>query len=115
MRQKLSKVSANYLITRTSAIFTLVPPNEVAYHAGRSHWGALTNLNDKSIGIEFEHVDGKQDWPAAQVQAGAILVKALRYRYGIPVEKVVGHSDIAPGRKVDPVGFPWEHFRDMVK
>lgn len=115
MLSLVGKVSAHFCVSRTGEMRQLVSMKRVAYHAGKSQWSTRTNLNTCSIGIEMEHIDGKQDWPDAQVEAVAALVSEIRHRYGIPKEKILGHFQIAPGRKVDPLDFPWIKFRELVK
>lgn len=107
------RVSAHYLIARSGAIVKLVPVAEMAYHAGKSAWKGTTDINRYSVGIEMEHYDGRQDWPAAQVTAAAALCKELCKSESISVLNIVGHNEIAvpKGRKVDPMAFPWESFR----
>ncbi len=99
------RVSAHFLIRRDGELLQFVPCLERAWHAGPSTWRGMSRCNDFSIGIELE---GRDDEPYAAAQYAALgpLVEALCARY--PIEDVVGHSDIAPGRKTDPgPAFDW--------
>jgi N-acetylmuramoyl-L-alanine amidase len=106
------RVSCHYLVTDESPprVVALVPESRVAFHAGESHWRGRAGLNATSVGIEVVHPDGNlADYPQAQVEAVAALVVDVVARHGVDPRDVVAHSDIAPGRKVDPgTRFPWE-------
>jgi len=110
------RVSAHFLVGRDGRIVQLVGLDEKAWHAGKSEYQGNRDLNRMSLGIEMEHEDGKQDWPNAQMHAVAKLVTELQSQFGIPIENIVGHADIAipRRRKVDPMNFPWERFRTMI-
>lgn len=100
-----SEVSAHYLIEEDGAIHHLVADEHRAWHAGRSYWGGLTDINSASIGIEIVnkgHEFGYEDFPPAQIEAVIALVKNLMAKYDIRADMVLGHSDIAPERKADP-------------
>jgi N-acetyl-anhydromuramyl-L-alanine amidase AmpD len=87
----------------------MVPENMAAYHAGKSAWGKLTNLNQNSIGIEIINYDGNV-YPYSDAQADIIfaLCEEIIRRHDIKPWNVVGHSDVSVGRKVDPGSkFPW--------
>lgn len=102
------KVSAHYLIGRDGRIFQLVEENLRAWHAGLSWWGGQTDMNSASIGIELDN-NGSEPYPDAQIEALLALLADLRNRYQIPAANVIGHADVAPGRKVDPGAlFPWQ-------
>lgn len=106
------RVSCHYLVTDEPSprVIALVPEDRVAFHAGESHWRGVDNLNESSLGIEIVHPDGDSSaYPEAQVAAVGRLVRELVDRHGIPPRNVVAHSDVSPGRKVDPGRhFPWE-------
>lgn len=103
------KVSAHFLIRRDGATVQFVSTQLRAWHAGVSSWNGRERCNDFSVGIELEGADDCA-FADAQYAALAVLTRALRARYEI--EDVVGHSDIAPGRKTDPGPcFDWERFR----
>lgn len=107
-----SKVSAHYLISRTGVIFHLVHEVNVAWHAGESTWKGKPGVNAYSIGIELVNAnDGKMEYPEDQLRSCADLVRSICQERNIQTDNVVGHMDIAPGRKTDPAGFPWANFR----
>jgi N-acetylmuramoyl-L-alanine amidase len=107
-----SKVSAHYLIGTDGAIYHMVHESDTAWHAGESEWRGEKNVNDFGIGIELVNSnDGKMAYPEAQLISCAALVKDICSDYKIEFENVIGHLDIAPGRKTDPAGFPWDDFR----
>jgi N-acetylmuramoyl-L-alanine amidase len=102
------EVSAHYLVTRDGTIVQLVDERARAWHAGRSSWGGLTDLNSASLGIELDN-NGEEPFPAAQIDALVALLRDLADRHRIPPANVLGHGDVAPGRKVDPSRhFPWQ-------
>jgi N-acetylmuramoyl-L-alanine amidase len=101
------KVSAHYLIGRDGRIVQLVDERQRAWHAGLAWWDGLSDVNSASIGIELDN-DGHEPFAEPQIQALLRLLADLRERYRIPVANFIGHSDVAPGRKVDPSAwFPW--------
>lgn len=107
-----SKVSAHYLIGLNGRVIQLVAENDIAWHAGDSEWGGQKSVNAFSIGIELVNAnDGKMQYPSPQVTACVDLVAAICQERGITSENVIGHADIAPGRKTDPAGFQWFAFR----
>lgn len=102
------RVSAHYLIARDGTLFQLVPENKRAWHAGQSYWAGLTDVNSASIGIELDNT-GQEPYDDAQIQTLELLLQDLRVRYRIPAANFVGHSDVSPGRKIDPGPyFPWQ-------
>ena len=108
-----SKVSCHYLINRRGKIFRLVKDKDIAWHAGKSMWGKYKNLNKNSIGIELVnrgHKFGYQTFPKIQIKKLVKLCKFLMKKYNIKKKLVLGHSDIAPLRKIDPgEKFPWNY------
>ncbi|HHX35515.1 MAG TPA: N-acetylmuramoyl-L-alanine amidase [Gammaproteobacteria bacterium] len=112
------QVSSHYLIAEQPAtIYRLVDENRRAWHAGVSQWNGRTWLNSSSIGIEMVNLgytdtpEGRiwQPWSEAQIESLVLLLKDIMQRHGLTADSVVGHSDIAPQRKVDPgPAFPWE-------
>jgi len=106
------KVSAHFLLTRDGDITQCVATDKRAWHAGTSRFGERDNCNDFSIGIELE---GSDTTPFTDEQYAALqwLVRGLmRYYPQINVERIVGHSDIAPGRKTDPGPcFDWSRLK----
>ncbi|MBB4152847.1 N-acetylmuramoyl-L-alanine amidase [Sphingomonas jinjuensis] len=111
LRDPEAKVSAHYLVEEDGTVLRLVDEDKRAWHAGRSHWRGITDVNSASIGIEIVnpgHEFGYRDFPEAQVDAVVRLVAAIKARHGITRGNVVGHSDVAPARKRDPGElFPW--------
>ena len=107
-----SQVSAHYFIDETGAICRLVPEDRRAWHAGVSAWRGATDINSRSIGIELSnpgHDFGYRDFPRPQIDALTELATDILARHPIPPRNVVGHSDIAPARKLDPgERFPWQ-------
>ena len=105
------KVSCHYLIERNGSINRMVDDNKVAWHAGKSKWKNKTDLNRYSIGIEIQnkgHFIKYQNFPKKQIFSLIKLIKKLMKKYKIKKENVLGHSDIAPLRKLDPgEKFPW--------
>ena len=100
-----SKVSAHYVVSEQGEIFQLVNETERAWHAGESHWRGSAAINARSIGIEVAnrgHSNDYPDFPDVQMDAVIALSKDILARYAIPERNVVGHSDIAFLRKVDP-------------
>lgn len=104
-------VSAHYLVTKTGDVVRMVPEERRAWHAGRSYWRGLTNVNDDSVGIEIDnpgHSNGYEPFAEAQIDAVVRLVADIKQRHKITRGNVVGHSDVAPARKRDPGElFPW--------
>lgn len=102
------RVSAHLLIRRDGEVVQYVPFGERAWHAGTSHWKGRNACNDFSIGIELEGTD-VAPYESAQYDSLAGVIRALRATFGsLATAPVVGHSDVAPGRKTDPgEGFDW--------
>ncbi|MEQ8231613.1 MAG: 1,6-anhydro-N-acetylmuramyl-L-alanine amidase AmpD [Gammaproteobacteria bacterium] len=105
-------VSAHFLIARDGALTQFVPVDQRAWHAGQSCWAGRTACNDFSIGIELEGCDDVP-FTDAQYESLDLLLGALRSELpGLDASRVVGHSDIAPGRKTDPGPcFEWGRVR----
>jgi len=116
------QVSAHYLVRdEPVASYALVDENRRAWHAGASYWAGNTNLNSASIGIEIVnagYVDGPlgrvyAPFPQAQVDEVIALVRDIQKRHNVRPERILGHADIAPGRKQDPgPQFPWKQLAD---
>ncbi|MGL5949048.1 MAG: 1,6-anhydro-N-acetylmuramyl-L-alanine amidase AmpD [Aeromonas sp.] len=109
------QVSAHCLIRRDGELVQYVPFSARAWHAGQSCWQGRAACNDYSIGIELEGCDDVP-YAAAQYQRLAELTCALQAAYpALGDAQIVGHSDIAPGRKTDPgTAFDWAHFRALL-
>ena len=100
-----ARVSAHYLVDEDGTIWQLVSEVRRAFHAGRSFWRGETDLNRVSIGIEIVnpgHEWGYRAFPDLQMAAVEHLCRDLLSRLPIPPDRIVGHSDIAPDRKIDP-------------
>jgi N-acetylmuramoyl-L-alanine amidase len=105
LRDPEAKVSAHYLVDEDGSILRLVDERHRAWHAGRSHWRGVTDVNSASIGIEIVnpgHEFGYRSFTDAQMSALIPLVADIKERHGITRGNVVGHSDVAPARKQDP-------------
>ena len=111
-----TEVSAHYIVREDGRIIQSVPENLRAWHAGAGTWGTETDVNSASIGIEI--VNGGHDYdlpayPLRQIAAVIALCKGIMIRRNIPRERVIGHSDVSPGRKQDPgEKFPWQLLAD---
>ncbi len=107
-----AEVSAHYMIDEDGTVIRLVDEAHRAWHAGRSYWRGITDINSASIGIELVnpgHEFGYRPFPEAQIQALLPLMADIVKRHDIPRANVLGHSDIAPARKEDPGElFPWD-------
>lgn len=98
-------VSAHYLIDEEGAVYRLVPEERRAWHAGAASWRGIQDVNAASIGIELAnpgHEWGYRPFTQAQMAALESLAREILARHSIPPRNVVGHSDVAPGRKTDP-------------
>ena len=109
---KKSKVSAHYLINRKGDLIKMIEEKKIAWHAGKSKWKNITNLNNQSIGIELVnkgHRFGYKNFSNKQIMKLIFLCKYLIKKYKIKQTNILGHSDIAPLRKIDPgEKFPWK-------
>ncbi|QWC56274.1 N-acetylmuramoyl-L-alanine amidase [Erythrobacter sp. 3-20A1M] len=111
-----AKVSAHYLIGEGGEVVQLVAEDKRAWHAGQSYWRGHRDVNSASIGIELDHPGhayGYRDFHEAQIDALIPLLARIVKQYDIPRANVVGHSDVAPQRKIDPGElFPWERLAE---
>ena len=109
-------VSAHYLITEDGEVIQLVSEAKRAWHAGASYWRGIKDVNSASIGIELDHPGhalGYRPYSDAQIDALIPLLARIVKQYDIPRANIVGHSDVAPLRKVDPGElFPWERLAE---
>lgn len=107
-----AQVSAHYLIEEDGTVHRLVREDRRAWHAGKSHWRGITDVNSASVGIELVnpgHEFGYRPFPDAQMEALLPLLSEIVQRHDIPRANVVGHSDVAPARKEDPGElFDWD-------
>jgi len=100
-----SGVSCHYLVDEDGAIIQMVGEELRAWHAGVSSWRGETDTNSRSIGIEIQnpgHSLGYRDFPKVQMRAVVALCRDILSRHAIPPRHVLAHSDVAPGRKIDP-------------
>jgi N-acetylmuramoyl-L-alanine amidase len=106
-----AKVSAHYCIDEDGSVYRLVDETKRAWHAGKSYWRGVTDINSASVGIEIVnpgHEFGYRLFPDEQIAALIPLLSDIKERHGVGRGNVVGHSDIAPARKEDPGElFPW--------
>lgn len=111
LRDPAAKVSSHYVVAEDGTVLRLVDEAKRAWHAGRSHWREVDDVNDVSVGIEIVnpgHEFGYRPFPDEQVEAVMRLVAEIKDRYAITRGNIVGHSDVAPARKRDPGElFPW--------
>ena len=107
----ISKVSCHYLVDVDGTIYQMVDEGLRAWHAGQSSWQGVYDINSMSIGIEIQnpgHVAGCPAFPQQQMDRVISLCLDIMARHGLAPEQVVAHSDIAPGRKIDPgEAFDW--------
>ena len=102
-----AQVSAHYVLAPDGTVWQLVDEADRAWHAGAGAWGPVEDVNSRSIGIEISNT-GSTPFAARQMDALDSLVAGIMERHGIPPERVIGHSDMAPGRKIDPgARFDW--------
>src|SRR6187551_1773559 len=106
-----AKVSAHYLVDEDGTVYSLVDESKRAWHAGKSRWRGVADVNSASVGIEIVnpgHEFGYRPFPDEQIASLIPLVASIKERHGISRGNVVGHSDVAPARKEDPGElFPW--------
>lgn len=108
-------VSAHYVIGKDGKIVQMVKDEDRAWHAGKSEWRGVPNVNDYSLGIELVNLnDGQDPYPEAQYESLVKLCQALVYEYNILIEDIVGHYHVSPGRKTDPQGLDINELRQDV-
>ncbi|MFT7461517.1 MAG: AmpD protein [Planctomycetota bacterium] len=109
------RVSSHVLVNRKGELTQYVPFDARAWHAGESEFEGRQTCNNFSIGIELEGCD-EQDYEPVQYEVAASLVRLLMENWkGIDKTRVLGHCDIAPGRKTDPgEAFKWEYFYSLL-
>lgn len=112
-----SEVSSHYLVHENGGIVQMVRESDRAWHAGKSSWRGQTDINSCSVGIEIVnpgHELGYPDFPDGQIEAVIALCQGICGRQDIAPERILAHSDVAPGRKVDPgEKFPWKVLAEM--
>jgi N-acetylmuramoyl-L-alanine amidase len=105
LRDPAARVSAHYCVAIDGSVHALVPEDRRAWHAGISSWAGAADINSRSIGIELDnpgHQFGYRPFAEAQMQALIELCRGILERHPIPAHRVLGHSDVAPARKIDP-------------
>lgn len=108
-----TKVSAHYVICKDGTVHHMLNDYMRAWHGGVGSWGNNTDLNSSSIGIEIDN-NGFEPFEQAQINSLLQLLSQLKNKYQIPVDHFIGHSDIAPRRKVDPnINFPWKTLANL--
>jgi N-acetylmuramoyl-L-alanine amidase len=107
-----SEVSSHYLVHEDGRVVQMVRESDRAWHAGKSSWFGHTDINSCSVGIEIVnpgHSLGYRTFPKRQIDAVIDLCSGIIGRHAIPARRVLAHSDVAPGRKIDPgEKFPWK-------
>jgi N-acetylmuramoyl-L-alanine amidase len=107
-----SEVSSHYLVHEDGRMVQMVRESDRAWHAGKSSWFGRSDINSCSVGIEIVnpgHSLGYRNFPKRQIDALIGLCKGIVQRHSIPAQRVLAHSDVAPGRKIDPgERFPWK-------
>jgi N-acetylmuramoyl-L-alanine amidase len=107
----IGRISPHYMIGEHAEIYKFVDEDKRAWHAGRASWGNCTDINSASIGIEIwntGHEYNFEEFIPAQIDTLIELIKYIRTRWNIPNKNILGHSDVALGRKLDPgEKFPW--------
>jgi N-acetylmuramoyl-L-alanine amidase len=111
-----AEVSTHYVVDRDGTVVQLVPVEKRAWHAGQSMLNGVARVNDFSVGIELVNMNDGEEFPEAQYQATAGIIRLLRSRYQIPDERIVSHAAVAipPGRKSDPKGFDFQKLKAML-
>jgi N-acetylmuramoyl-L-alanine amidase len=106
-----SQVSSHYFVFEDGRVLSLVAEDRRAWHAGAGSWGSAADINSRSVGIEIAnagHPGGLPGYPDEQIEALITLCRGILGRHPIPAHRVLAHSDVAPGRKLDPgERFPW--------
>jgi N-acetylmuramoyl-L-alanine amidase len=109
---KSTGTSAHYVIGRDGKVIQMVNDYLRANHAGVAKWGNETDLNSCSLGIELDN-NGNEPYSDAQINSLIAVLTTLKKKYNIPVQGFIGHSDIAPKRKIDPNKFPWKKLAEQ--
>jgi|TARA_B100001964_G_scaffold238103_1_gene303006 N-acetylmuramoyl-L-alanine amidase len=113
--EKKNKASSHFLISKSGKIFYLVNIMERAWHAGRSYWKGIIDINSVSIGIEMDnsgHHYNFENYTPKQINSLIKLLKYIFKNHKINKQNILGHSDVAPYRKIDPgEKFPWKKLK----
>lgn len=111
LTSKKRKVSSHFVVDINGKIYSLVCESKRAWHAGKSVWRGLDDINSRSIGVEIVNPGEKKLklYPKIQIDELIKLIKYIKKKFKIPKHNILGHSDIAPLRKLDPgKHFPWK-------
>jgi len=112
LSEKKNKVSSHFFINKSGEIFYLVNVINRAWHAGRSYWKGIVDINSESIGIELDNSGHHYDFENYTPKQISSLIQLLKYiskEFNINKQNILGHSDISPYRKIDPgERFPWK-------
>jgi N-acetylmuramoyl-L-alanine amidase len=112
----ISQVSAHYFVFEDGRVLQMVPEGRRAWHAGISSWDGEDDVNSSSIGIEIAnpgHPGGLPAFPETQIASVTALAKDIVTRWRMSPDHVLAHSDVAPGRKLDPgEAFPWRRLHE---
>ena len=109
-----NRVSCHFLISQKGNIYSLVDEDKRAWHAGQSFWNSNLDINSSSLGIEldYSHFKKNNKFSKKMINSLIALIKYLKNKYKIENKNILGHSDIAPFRKIDPgPKFPWQTIR----
>ena len=107
-----TKVSSHYVICENGTVHHMLNDYFRAQHAGIGKWGTINDVNSSSVGIEIDN-DGHEPFTEAQMQSLEKVLEHLKTKYNIPTANFIGHSDLAPTRKVDPsVFFDWQRISE---
>lgn len=110
------RVSAHVLVRRDGELVQYVPFHRRAWHAGKSQWQGREGCNDYSVGIELEGTDASAYESVQYTMLARLVARLCRTYPGLSPERVVGHSDVAPGRKSDPgIAFDWPLLRTLLR
>jgi N-acetylmuramoyl-L-alanine amidase len=111
VKDAIGRIAPHYMIGGEGEILQFVEEEKRAWHAGRASWRGMTDINSASIGIEIwntGHEFDLEEFFPMQIESLIDLVRGIKARWNICDENILGHSDIAPGRKIDPgEKFPW--------
>jgi N-acetylmuramoyl-L-alanine amidase len=115
LQSKASEASCHDLVDRDGTYYRLVDVNKRAWHAGKSAFHGMPDVNDFSIGIELANDSHGEPFPEVQLEAAAALVATYVLRFSIPLDRITRHRDVAlpKGRKADPAP-PWFAFADFL-
>lgn len=107
-----TSVSAHYVICKDGTVHHMLNDYLRAWHGGIGRWGNTNDVNSASIGIEIDN-NGFEPFTEQQITNLLTVLDSVKKKYGVPAANFIGHSDIAPSRKVDPnVTFPWKKLAD---